>query len=309
MKIRNLIIYSLEFRLFHEFKRKIFDFFHKNDDDYLTKRFKVSLGYKPSLENPTSFNEKLLWSKLNWRNGLAKKCSDKLAMKEYLDRCNLSEYYPKTLKVYDTENEFLNDTKNLPDSCVIKTNHDSGSVFVKTKFTSKRKLNKGIRKIVNGFQLGSYSKLSEWVYEGIDKKIFIEEKLGNNKDEIKDYKFFCFNGEPYCLFVGSKRNTLRVRFDYFDLDWNWLNVKNVHYHERKHPLKPDNFNKMVEICKIVSKPFPHVRVDMYSIHGKIYIGELTFFHYAGDEKFKPRSFDYVLGSKWNLPLNSNDNNI
>ena len=308
MKLKNILTYILEKRFLNEtlkflLLKKNRSISSKNVNDvtkYLIKRFRISLGYYPSIENPLSFNEKILWTKLHWRSDLARKCADKLALKDYLLDCGLSDFIPKTIKCYSTSDDFINDVDNLPSNCVIKTNHDSGSVFIKTKNLSKKALSKGYTKIVKGFNNGPYTKSFEWVYENIEKRIFVEEKIGDSVSSIPDYKFFCFNGEPCYVFVASNRNGLLTKFDYFDMDWNWLKVKNVHYHAKNKPLKPYNLNEMINLCRIVSKPFSQVRVDLYSYKDRLYIGELTFFHYAGDQKFSPRAFDYEMGSKWNL---------
>ena len=40
--------------------------------------------------------------------------------------------------------------------------------------------------------------------------------------------------------------------------------------------RPKNLDKMIEYSRILSKPFPFVRVDFYEVGGKVYFGELTF---------------------------------
>ena len=59
--------------------------------------------------------------------------------------------------------------------------------------------------------------------------------------------------------------------------------------------KPKNFSKMVEIAQNLSKGIPHVRVDLYNIDGKIYFGELTFFHGSGLS-------NYFIPEEWNTKI-------
>lgn len=310
MANNNLIKYILEGRLFREIRRKLSCEHYRfklrkisNQEErnkrFLILRFKNSFGYYPNLDKPETFNEKILWTKLHWRNDLAYNCADKIQFKDYLKDNGLENSAAKILKVYDSPTEFLNDLNNLPEECVIKTNHNSGSVFIKTKKTSLKALNKGAKFIVKGFNKGNFAKGDEWVYEKIEPKIFVEEKI-NSKGSLCDYKFFCFNGEPKYCFVASDRDHICVKFDYFDMDWNWLDVKNVHKHAKIKPQKPESFKEMIQICRKLSKPFSHVRVDLYESNGKVYVGELTFFHFGGNEKFKPNSFDKTLGSCWDL---------
>ena len=58
---------------------------------------------------------------------------------------------------------------------------------------------------------------------------------------------------------------------------------------------------MIELAEILSKGFPHVRVDLYDINGKIYFGELTFFHFSGNVPFVPYEWDYKIGEWLTLP--------
>ena len=57
---------------------------------------------------------------------------------------------------------------------------------------------------------------------------------------------------------------------------------------------------MIEYAEILSKDFPHVRVDFYNIKGKIIFGEMTFYNASGYTKFEPDNFDYILGEKFKI---------
>jgi hypothetical protein len=59
---------------------------------------------------------------------------------------------------------------------------------------------------------------------------------------------------------------------------------------------------MVEIAEILGEGFPHVRVDLYDINGKIYFGELTFFHFSGNVPFEPAEWDKTVGDWLQLPI-------
>ena len=52
---------------------------------------------------------------------------------------------------------------------------------------------------------------------------------------------------------------------------------------------------MIEISKEISKDFPHVRVDFYEVDGKLYFGELTFFHESGTGKITPIEYENIMG--------------
>ena len=118
--------------------------------------------------------------------------------------------------------------------------------------------------------------------------------------ELKDYKFFCFNGEPKLLFVAKDR-PYATKFNYYDMNFKKLPFKQ-HYENFNDCIeKPKGFDKMVELSKKLSKNIPHVRVDFYDINGKVYFGELTFYHFSGFEKFEPEEWDRKLGDMLELP--------
>ena len=144
------------------------------------------------------------------------------------------------------------------------------------------------------------SKTKEWAYYDLPYRIMGERYIeSSDSNQIKDYKFFCFYGEPKFLFVASERGTEHLKFDFFDLDWNWLPVTNVHEHN-KNIQKPDHFNEMIEVCKKLSTDFPHVRVDLYEEEGKVYFGELTFYHFGAFARFEPDEWDYKFGDYFDI---------
>ena len=118
--------------------------------------------------------------------------------------------------------------------------------------------------------------------------------------ELKDYKFFCFNGEPKLLFIAKDR-PYATKSNYYDMNFKKLPFKQ-HYENFNDCIeKPKGFDKMVELSKKLSKNIPHVRVDFYDINGKVYFGELTFYHFSGFEKFEPEDWDRTLGDMLKLP--------
>lgn len=110
---------------------------------------------------------------------------------------------------------------------------------------------------------------------------------------------FCFEGEPKFLFVASERGTEHLKFDFFDMDWNWLPVTNGHEHN-PNLKKPELFDEMVEVARKLSAAFPHVRVDLYEEEGRVFFGELTFYHFGGFTKFEPDSWDFEFGKYFDI---------
>ena len=123
--------------------------------------------------------------------------------------------------------------------------------------------------------------------------------------ELKDYKWFCFDGIPKALFIATDRGVKgeETKFDFFDADFNHLPFTNGHPNSQRPILKPQGFEKMKELAAKLSEGQPHLRVDFYDINGKIYFGELTFYHWSGTTPFEPVEWDYKFGEWIKLPVN------
>ena len=124
--------------------------------------------------------------------------------------------------------------------------------------------------------------------------------------ELRDYKFYCFSGVPKIIMINSDRGTGKTKADYFDMAFNWLDLKWGYDHAIVKPKKPNNFEKMKEFAAILSKDIPEIRVDFYEVDNKIYFSELTFFDGSGFDKFEPKEWDKKLGTMIELPRNANE---
>lgn len=273
-----------------------------DDETFIKCRFYLSMGYLPDLNNPKSYNEKLQWLKLNNKNDEYTKLVDKYEVKDYVKNIIGEEFIIPTLGVYNSFDEINFDI--LPEQFVLKSTHDSGSVVICTskanfnKKAAKKKLEKSLKR--NYFYVGR-----EYPYKNVKPRIIAEKYMVDESGtELKDYKFFCFNGKCKMLFIATDRNTGDVKFDFFDLNFVHLPFKQGHPWATKKINKPDSYEKMIELAEILSKNFTHVRVDFYDIKGKIYFGELTFFHDSGWVPFEPNEWDYKIGEWLQLPTNN-----
>ena len=115
--------------------------------------------------------------------------------------------------------------------------------------------------------------------------------------ELRDYKFFTFDGKIKAMFIATDRqNREEPFFDFFDENFNHLDIKHGHENAPNTPGKPVNFEKMKELAEKLSENFTHLRVDFYEINGKVYFGELTFYHHNGTVPFVPEKWDTIFGS-------------
>ena len=274
-----------------------------NDQLFIKWEFFSGMRKFPNLRNPVTFNEKLQWLKLNDIHPEYARIVDKAEAKEYVREVlgeGAEQYLIPTLGVWNTFDKI--DFNLLPNQFVLKTTHDSGGVaIVKDKTTMN--LGKVRAKIEHSLNNNFFYEHREYPYKGIKPRIIAEKfMVDESGTELKDYKFFCFDGEPKMLFVATDR-PFDTRFDFFDMDWNHLPFKQGHPLATKEIKKPAGFEKMKEIARKLSKGFPHVRVDLYDINGQIYFGELTFFHFSGNVPFEPKEWDYKIGEWLHLPLN------
>ena len=143
----------------------------------------------------------------------------------------------------------------------------------------------------------------EWPYKNVRPRIIAEKYMEDNETkELRDYKFFCFDGQPKALFVASDRQCKEeTKFDFFDMNYQHLPITNGHPNASVIPEKPIKFNEMKVLAEKLSNGFPHVRVDFYEVNGRVYFGELTFYHWSGFMPFNPEKWDYEFGSWLKLP--------
>lgn len=276
------------------------------DEQSIRLKYRCALKKELNLENPQTFTEKLNWQKLYDRNPLYTKLVDKYEVKKYVADLIGDEYLIKTIGVYDTANQI--DFNSLPSQFVLKCTHDSGDIII-CKDRNVLDIDNARKKLNKGLQNNFYYDSREWPYKNVRPRIIAEEYMEDSKThELRDYKFFCFDGRVECMFVASDRqNREEPYFDFFDMDYHHLKIRNGHPNSENLPAKPLRFEKMKELASILSKGLPQVRVDFYEVDGKVYFGEFTFFHFGGFTPFEPVEWDYKLGSWIDLSKVYNSN--
>lgn len=273
---------------------------HMSDEEYLSRKYQLYFGQKLDLQNPQTFNEKLQWLKLYNRKPQYTVMVDKYKVREYIAQELGEEYLIPLLGVWDNPDEI--DFDALPNQFVLKCNHNSGLGMCICKDKSELDISKVKVELRKGLKQDYYLTGREWPYKDVPRKIIAEKYMEDVSGDLKDYKFYCFNGEMKFVMINSDRNTSRpTRADYFDRDFNWLDFTWGYSHAEVHPKKPEQFEKMVAIVEKLAKGLPHIRVDLYDCNGKIYFGELTFFDGSGFDKIEPLEWDYKIGKLLKLP--------
>lgn len=272
------------------------------DEQFLKRTFLENTGKELKLGNPQSFSEKIQWLKLYDRNPLYTTMVDKYAVRDYIkSRTDELSLIP-LLGVWDSFEEI--DFSTLPQQFVLKCNHDSGSVIIcKDKATLDMKA--ANRSLSLALKQNYYYVGREWPYKNVKPRIIAEQFMVDDSGEgLRDYKFFCFNGEPRFLYVGQGLTADHsLKIDFYDMDWQPTPFYRLDYERLGDIPKPSNFSQMVEMARALSKDIPFVRVDIYSINGKAYFSEFTFFPGGGHIPFEPKEYDMIIGSWLKLPKN------
>ena len=272
---------------------------YMEDTAFLKLKYKNIIGEKLNLNNPQTFNEKLQWLKLNDRKDIYTTMVDKYEVKKYVSDVIGEKYIIPTLGIYNSFDEI--DFEKLPNKFVVKCTHDSGSTII-CKDKKKFDIKKAKKKINKALKYNYYYAGREWPYKNVKPRIIIEEYIEDEElKDLRDYKFFCFNGKVNLFKVDFNR-FLEHRANYYD--------KNLKLLEFGEEVCPPDFEKKIEIPKDIMKMIllaeklangtKFVRIDFYYTNKKIYFGEMTFYPASGFGKFIPDSWDERLGVMINL---------
>lgn len=250
-----------------------------------------------NFKNPKGFCEKIQWLKVNDRRPEYSQLVDKLAVRDHISKILGEEYLFPLLGKWESFDDI--DFDALPEQFVMKCNHDSGSTKViknKSSLTAEE-INEMKEFYSARLKQDFYYAGREYPYKGIKPYIIAEQLMIDEtapEKSIEDYKFFCFNGEPKVMFIATDRAT-DCKFDFFDMNFNHLDLVNIHPNADKPISKPEKFDEMKELAAKLSQGMRHVRIDLYELNGKIYFGEYTFFHGGGFQLCHPEKWERQLG--------------
>ena len=239
----------------------------KNDELYLRWYYFLNMHKRLNLMNPTTYNEKINWLKLYDRNPLYTQLVDKLKVKDYVTKKIGAEHVIQTLGVWKRAEDI--EWKKLPKRFVLKTTQGGGNVGViicrnKTAFDKE----KAVLKMNSALKQNLYYSSREWPYKNVEPLIFAEEYMEDEHGDLRDYKFFCFDGKCHMVEVITERQTRKEAFaNFFDTEYNLLPFKGGHPVNPILPQKPTCFKHMVSLAEQLSAGLTHVRIDLYVIKG------------------------------------------
>lgn len=278
-------------------------------EELIRRSFKWWYGRDIDLENPQTMNEKIMWLKLHDHRDFCTQCADKYESRKYWAQFGEDGLIPlpfTTTKAKDLKPE------NIPDyPVIVKTNHGSGGHEIirdksKVDWVNLRK------RMQEALKENYYYRAQEWNYKNIKPRIIVEKLLLDKNGKLpNDYKLHYFNGKLEFIYCSIDREGANYR-NIYSTDWKklpfeWIDKPKL---EAKSDTSgpdippPPTLPRMIEIGNEIAKNFDYVRVDFYDVDGKLYYGEITLYHGAGFDLFRPEKYDLIYGQKLHLTKKS-----
>ena len=264
----------------------------------------------PHLRHPRSLNEKINWLKLHGDNKAIAHLADKYAVRSYVEKKGLGDILVPLLGKFDDVAALREAWPSLEAPFVIKANNSCQTVIV-----VKDKAGVNLEAILHTVQAWMDDRefwgfFVEPQYKYIEPCIIVEKFLTETGETAKhssslvDYKIWCFDGKPECLWVCTNRGPHGLDTQCFDFDWRQHPERlrfNHHFRKASMPLpRPAGLERMKECAAILSKGFPQVRVDFYCVGGKVYFGEMTFTSNGGFMTYFTPEYLLELGERCGL---------
>ena len=260
-------------------------------------------------DNPRNINEKIQWLICYGDTSLWPDFADKYKVRKYIEEKGYGHLLTKLYGIYHKASEI--NFEELPDKFVLKCNHDCGSYHIIDK---KNGFNKeSIRQDLDNHLKTKFGYIyCEPHYNKITPRIIAEEFLNSTEPKesfsssLVDYKVWCFDGKPYCVFVAYSRTKEHLYTNVYDLDWNVhpeYSVFTGHCLDGKGMVpRPKCLQEMLKAASDLSKGFPQVRVDFYVVNNKLYFGEMTFTSACGRMDYFTDEYLYEMGKQCILPI-------
>lgn len=268
-----------------------------SDETYVKLQSKIWKAGGGNLTNPRSFNDKLNWMKVNYHNPRFTTLVDKYAVKEEVKKLIGDKYVVENYGVWDSFEDIPFD--KLPNSFVLKATHNSSyTIICKDKSTFDYEFAK--RSLTKDLNTDYFLRYREWPYKNVPRRILadrlLDDKTGN---ELRDYKFWCFDGEPKYVYFTVKGEEVYENF--YDMEFSPVDINHGYPRHKPEFEKPECFEEMKMLAAKLSQGIPFVRIDFFYVDGRVYFAEYTFYDWGGTRAFKTEEMDLRLGELINLP--------
>jgi hypothetical protein len=265
----------------------------KNDKLYVFLFYLFATGRILNFKNPKRYSEKLQLLKITENiDPYLGNLVDKLKVRSIISDLIGDKYLNEIYSQYNSPDAIDFDT--IPYPCVIKTTHDSGTVFPLLSKPNESSILKIRDTIKLKLSINYFWKGRETPYKYATPKIICEKYLFEpNYDSPIDYKIFCFNGKVKLLQVTSVKDKIQY-VNYYDEFNNSLDITSG-YSKNFHFSIPKAIDEMFALAKNLSRSICHVRIDFYYINNNIIFGEYTFHSDGGLLRFSDDNWDERLG--------------
>jgi hypothetical protein len=248
--------------------------------------------YIPDLNEPKTFNEKLLSLKLNVDYSKYSHLVDKYLVRNWVESLIGEQFLIPCYGVFDNPDKI--DFSKFPSEYILKPTHGSGWVIISKKNNPNDWETYRI-KMKEWLEIDYFITSGESQYKNIIPRIVCEYLLKPSNGVLLDFKFFCFGGKPTYVQVDIDRHTNHTR-NFYDTNWIKQDFSICYPMTDKVVPKPVQLEEMLELAARLSQGFEFVRVDFYNVDGKIYFGELTFHPGSGYEPFSSYDADLRMGN-------------
>ncbi len=248
--------------------------------------------------HPVTFSEKVNWRILHDRREIIRVSCDKLATKERARQLGLA--VPETVWCGTDLTELAR--VRLPERWILKPNYGSGLTHLGSGPTAD--VPALLAATRDWPARTGRSQWGEWAYSGARPLLILEVMLDDQGIPPRDFKFFAFDGEPALIQIYQDRFT-HPRRRYYTIGWQALAVQTGGPWGSL-PLapilpQPSTLPLMLKAVRTMAQGYDFIRVDLYSVGGTVYVGEITPYPNGGLARFSPRAFDTELGRLWHLP--------
>lgn len=284
--------------------------YRKMSQDELIKlimdKYERLMGYRMDINHPITYTEKLQWYKIFYTMKDGEdliRVVDKYLFKEYIKEQLGDGYTIPLYGVYNSFEDLVKGWQKLPKEFVLKSTLSSEGKNIKFIHDKSIVDMMALKKELKYWFSDKYllcNSLCRAYHSGVPR-IIAEQYMENIKDQLFDYKLFCFDGKPYCVETAVERFLGGIpAFTFYDMEWNKMNVQSGNHPHANIP-RPKHFEEMIALSKILSRGFPHVRVDFFDTEDKLYVAEMTLFTAGGYQHYTPNSFNEEMGKLFKLP--------
>lgn len=259
--------------------------------------FFVSHFHWLDLKDPKTFNEKICAKKLFDRNPLLPVLADKHRARDFVrERLGAEGEEILIPQLLVTEDPAAIDFSKLDGNYVIKANHGwAMNIFHCEGDPIDQELVRAKLRLWLSRAFGA--RQGEWAYFDIPRRVIVERMITDETGQIpSDVKLYCFEGRCEMINVIHRDQNRMLEF-YLDRD---LKRINLHWSgsSSDNAEPPDGIERMIGLAERLSRGFDFLRVDLYTVEGRIYFGELTNYPAAGRTRIRPRAMDLKLGTFW-----------